>query len=383
MKKYYVLTSLLILPILIFSQTKFGNATKEELEMTSYEKDTTAAAVVLKKSGNMRFIVGSHGGFQLEYTEEKKIKILKAEALDPNSSNNVVDNKINYYVRSRKAQEDIKTLSGTTYNLEGGKIIKTKLSKENIFDEDLDEKDRRRKFTMPAAKVGSVVEYKYTIVSDFYYSLKDFYFQESIPVAEVDLEVIIPEYFKYNFNNQGYIRMDESKQIPINEKFYIKLDGGTSRGASGQIDCQATKYIFKVNDVPAAKNERFIWAIDDYISKISFELRSTHFPWSYDKPVTSTWENIDKELIEESAFGGNLKQTGLFKKEIEPGEITLERATEIVEQIKGRMKWNEYNSAFTSKLKKALEEGVGNNAEINFLLINALKPEGLMHFLFF
>lgn len=376
MKKYYLLSFLFLLSMLMPAQTKFGNTTKEELEMTSYENDTTAAAVVLKKSGYLRFQVSSQGNFQYEYTEEKKVKILKAEALEPGSSSNVVDNVINYYAISRTRQEDIKNLSATTYNLENGEIVKTKLSKENIFDEDVEGKWKRRKFTIPAAKVGSVIEYKYTITSDFIYDLKDFYYQESIPVMEVEFEAIIPEYLNYNLNNQGYVRMDVAKREPTTENFYIRLDGGARRGVSGALDCNATKYIFKASNVTAAKKETFLWTINDYISKTSFELRSTNFPGQMVKTYTTDWETIDKELLSDAIFGGNLKRSGWFKDEISNGETTIERASEILELIKSRVQWNKSNSLYSSKLKKALEEGVGSSADMNFLLINALTAAG-------
>lgn len=376
MKKNAILFFLLFLTSSVFSQTKFGNVTKGELDMTSYTEDTTAVAVVLAKKGRLKFILNNNEGtFQFEYVEEKRVKILKPEGL-----NYVADNAINYYVGSRTAKEEIRNLSGTTYNLENGKIVKTKLTKEHVFDEDIDGKFKVKKFTMPAAKVGSVIEYKYTLISDFFYELKDFYFQEGIPIHYVDFEAVIPEYFNYNLNTQGYISMDVSKKQDVSEQFRLSYKDSDGKLQSGNINCNSVKFTFAASKVPSMKEEPMLWTVNDYISKVSFELRSTRFPGGVTKPVTTTWENVDKELMERASFGSNLKNANWFKKEVKEGELTLENAYSIERMIKERVKWNERNGVFSSNLKKALNEGVGSCADMNFLLINALKAAGFNAF---
>jgi hypothetical protein len=332
----------------------------DELTMQVYPKDTTAAAVVLLKKGDARFKVSELYGFQFEYTLQVKIKILKTEGLD------WCNGDIEYYEAGNSSKEQIDGLSGTTYNLENGKIVKTKLSKEFITDEDIDNKYKVKKFSMPAAKVGSVIEYKYTIVSDFYYNLREFRFQESIPVAYTCYEAKIPEYFKYNVNFQGYVPL-KSVREPENESFHLR----------GQlISCSAEKIKSEGFDVPAMKKENYLWTINDYISKVSFELRSVYFPGSTIRNYSSSWTNIDKELLDSGSFGGNTKKAGMFKEEIQKGDINMERAREIQNMIKYRVKWNERNSLYPQNLKETLKTGLGNNADVNFLLINALKAGG-------
>lgn len=365
-----MLFSLLSCCIFIFSQSKFGKISNEELAMNTYEEDTTATALVLRKVGNIEFVINNKGAFQYEYTVEKRIKILKPEGLSS------ADQEIDYYVSSRDLKEEITNLSGTTYNLENGKVSKTKLTRKNIFDEDADGKWYRKKFTMPAAKVGSVIEYKYTVLSDFVYDLKDFFFQESLPVKEVAFEVTIPEYFNYHINTRGYVQFNSSKKELSNEVYRVSLDGGSKANQSGSITCNAIQYSFNSSDVPPAKNESFLWTLNDYISKVSFELRSTNFPGSMLKTYSSSWDKIDKELMDHSSFGKNLNRDSWFKNEIEKGDRTIARATEILCLLKNKIQWNKENRLLTSKLKKSLEEGVGNSADMNFLLINALSAGG-------
>ena len=368
--------ALLILFILIsmysyncYSQSKFGNATVEELSMTSYPQDTTAAAVMLLKKGDTRFVYSNLYGFQFEYTLQVKIKILKTEGLK------WCDEEIPYYQARTSSKEEIRGLSGTTYNLEDGKVIKTKLSKDFIFEEDTDNKQRLRKFTMPAAKVGSVIEYKYTIVSDFFYDLRDFNFQSSIPILYTSFEATLPEYFRYNLNTQGYVAVNPKKE-PVNETFHIQYKDDNGRTQATQIRCSADRYNFEATNVPAIKDQSYLWTINDYITKVSFELKSVQMPYSTVKNYSSTWDNIDKEIMESSQFGGNLKKADLFKDEISKGDVSFDRAKEIQNMVKYKVKWNELNAFYPKNLKDALKNGIGTSAEVNFLLINALQAGG-------
>lgn len=351
-------------------QSKFGQASQAELEMTTYEQDTTASAVILHKDGKLRFIVDERAGFQFEYTEEVKIKILKTDGLE------YANKELSYYVVDRINKEDIRSLSGTTYNLENGKVVKTKLSKENIFEEDSGTRWKVRKFTLPAAKVGSVIEYKYTMTSNFLYQLRDFFFQSSIPVDYVSFEATIPEYLTYNLNNQGYVRMDETDKKPVTERFIFRYNDSSGRMQMGDHTCSGDQYIFRTSKVPAAKQEVNLWTINDYISKVSFELRATNFPGSFYKSYSSSWEQIDSELLKSSSFGGNLKKANWFKDDVVKGDLTMANANAIVKMITDRVKWDDKSSVNVSNLKEALNKGIGNSADLNFLLINALDAGG-------
>lgn len=368
------LSNLLLLLFLLiggscFSQSKYGNVTMDELGMTVYSQDTTAAAVILLKTGETRFVYDELYGFQFEYTLRMKMKMLKNEGLE------LCNQSISFYRERPTVGEKITGLSGTTYNLEDSKIVKTKLSKDVIFEEETDKKWRLTKFTMPAAKVGSVVEFQYTLTSMYFYDLRDFVFQTWVPVAYTSYKITMPEYFHYNVNMQGYERI-ENKKTAANETFRVRYKDDSGRMQMENVHCGAQQMVFTGTDLPAIKNDSYLWSLDDYITKVSFELQSIRYPWATIKNLTTTWADIDKELFDLDDFGGNLKKTGLFKDEIAKSDLTLFQATAIQDLVKSKVVWNE-KSAFTpNSLKDALKDGVGNSADLNFLLINALKAGG-------
>ncbi|MFV0329426.1 MAG: DUF3857 domain-containing protein [Dysgonomonas sp.] len=371
MKKYLTVALMLCLCIASgasYAQSKYGNATADELNMTVYPQDTTASAVILLKKGDIRFVYNDLYGFQFEYSLQVKIKILKTEGLD------WCNQQIVYTESSRSMKEQINGLSGTTYNLENGNIVKAKLSKEFITDEDIDNKIKVKKFTMPAAKVGSVIEYKYTLVSDFYYDLRDFSFQESIPVAYTYFEAKLPEYFKYNINYQGYASL-KSEREPSNETFHIRYKDDDGRLQTGTVRCTAEMIKSEGKNIPALKKEAYLWTVNDYITKVSFELKSVQMPYSLTKNMSNSWENIDNDILS-SSFGGNMKKADLFKEVIAKGETTMERAKEIQDIVKQKVKWNDKRAASPGNLKDILKNGIGNTADMNFLLLNALQAGG-------
>lgn len=352
-----------------FSQSKYGNVTMDELNMTVYPQDTTAAAVILLKVGETRFSYSEQVGFQFEYTLQVKMKILKNEGLE------LCNQSISFYQETSTTGEKISGLSGTTYNLEDGKITKTKLSKDVIFEENTDKKWKLKKFTMPAAKVGSVVEFKYMLTSKYFYDLRDFVFQTWVPVAYTSYEITLPEYFYYNVNMQGYERVN-AKRKPVNETFQVSYKDDSGRLQIDNVRCSAEEITFVGENLPAIKNEPYLWALNDYITKVSFELQSIRYPWTTIKNITTTWADIDKELFSSSEFGGNTKKAGLFKDEITKSNLALQEAKTIQDLVKSKVKWNDKIAFSPNSLKDALKDGLGNSADMNFLLINALKAGG-------
>ena len=62
--------------------TKYGKVSREEVEMTSYQLDTSAVALVLYEDLNMFIDFNATGGFSLVRKKHMRIKILKEEGLD-------------------------------------------------------------------------------------------------------------------------------------------------------------------------------------------------------------------------------------------------------------------------------------------------------------
>ena len=105
---------------------KYGKPSKEELSLTSYAPDTTAAAIYLFHQGQSDFIY--HDGFQLTTEHWVRIKILKPQGVS------YADVSVPYYSPTDKdeGQERASEIEGCSYNMENGKCIKTPMKRESI-----------------------------------------------------------------------------------------------------------------------------------------------------------------------------------------------------------------------------------------------------------
>jgi hypothetical protein len=135
----------------VAQEVKFGKVTKKELEQKFYPLDSSANAVVLYKNHRVWFDYSSNQGWILHTEIHERIKLYNKDGFD------YATKKVHLYT---DAEDEACTIKATTYNLENGKITKTKLSKNGIFNEVLSKNWESKNFTLPNLKDGSVVEWK-------------------------------------------------------------------------------------------------------------------------------------------------------------------------------------------------------------------------------
>jgi hypothetical protein len=359
---------------------KFGKVSMDEMKMTVYDKDTTAEAVVLADYGDARIVFGADGYPQLSYNKHIRVKVLNTDGL----------HKADIVVRLYRKDSDKETLSGlkaVTYNLENGKIVTTKLSKKDVYNEEESKNWKLVKFALPNVKEGSVFEYKYEMKSPFIYTFQTWYFQDDIPVVWSEYRTSIPEY--YNFKNVfgGYISPAISETGSAAGKYTtsrITRSGmyvTKSKSESYSVDFtnHIKRWVF--NDVPAFKDEKFITTPRDYLAKVEFELQSTHFPGSMVKSYSKTWDKIVAELMTSEHFGTALNRKGIVKElteQINPADPPEKKIAMAYDLIKKQIKWNGKNSIYANtSLRATFNKNEGNTAEINLLLVNLLRSVGI------
>ena len=315
---------------------KYGKPTMEELKMTTYAPDTAATAVVLYSKNNARYDL-LNNDFRLVYTYEIKIKVLKSEGAS------YADIIIPYYSKERGGgtmKENITQLDASAYNLEDGKIVRTKMKRDLVFEERLNKSYMQIKFSIPAVREGTVFEYKYQLNSDFYYSINHWEAQRSIPVIHTQYDITIPEYFLFNLDMRGSHSLnmkDQSESLSYTLHY--------QNGQVEQLLCTGRHLSFTGKQLPALRPDKYVWCADDYMSGVGFELRGINFPGSLYKSFTNTWETIDKMLLEDEDFGSLLKMRNPYRDEMTA--LALDKLTDRQDKIaaiytflKKKMSWN-------------------------------------------
>jgi hypothetical protein len=105
------------------SPIKFGKITDPEIQMTVYDKDTSAEAVIIADYGSAEIRYSEQTWFQLYISRHKRIKILKNDGLE------WAKGTIRLYRSNNGKDEDLTTFKASTYNMEEGKLVETKFSK--------------------------------------------------------------------------------------------------------------------------------------------------------------------------------------------------------------------------------------------------------------
>jgi transglutaminase-like putative cysteine protease len=340
----------------------FGQVKLSELDMTSYPKDTSAAAVVLQEFGEAYL---NQDNMRLEYVYHVKLKILRQPGLK-------YGNVEVYLHRQSSNEEAITTFKASSFNYENNRIVETKMEGGSRFRQELGEYTVVQNYAIPNVKVGSVIEYTYTKVSPWLQNFHPWEFQDDIPKVLSEYWALIPAYYQYSITLIGYLKLASNEAITEKECFNM---------GRGPVDCSRMKYMMK--DIPAFVSEKYMSARSNHISRLNFELQTVYHPDGRVDNVTKEWKDAAEELKREARFGGQIRKgTNFLGDEIAPvvGNATdpLEKARKVYDFIKGHFKWNGVNGKYSANgVKKAFDAGEGNVGDINLALIAAMRAADL------
>lgn len=351
--------------VTVFAQKyDLGKVTIEELSQTEHplEKEAPATFLFSKCRNYMDYF---NGNFMLITEVEVKIKIYNKEGYDWASVT------VPLYQDGTTA-ETVDFSNAYTYTLVNGKVEKTKLKKEGEFSERINKYRVLKKITMPNVSEGCIIEYKYQIRSPFISSVNDWYFQKTVPVDYSSFSLTTPEYFRYNTNMRGYI---------FPKKTTTKSERTQTSGTS-RFNYTEENNTYTMHNVPSIQQEEFVSNIRNYMASISHELMSIQYPNQPPKFFSTSWEEVTKNIYENDNFGGELKRTGYFEKDIESGisgnKSRDEKVAFLFDYVKNNIKWNEnYGYYCDEGVRNAYKNKTGNAAEINLILTAMLRHAGV------
>ena len=383
MKRILLYSVLLVCNLSISQEFKLGKVSIEELKETQHPKDTAAVAAILFKTGSVQFDYSQDKGFDLTSIIKIRIKIYKKEGYE-------YANYIQNFYKGSNAKETVSFSDAVTYNLVDGKIEKTKLKSDGMFEETINKYWGRKKISMPNVKEGSIIELECTIKSDRIRTIDEWEFQTDIPVNYSEFKTYIPEYFVYAPNQKGFIFpkvVVEKKDRKINYTYRSNASpglGGNALSSKSNEELKFTETIttYIANDMPAMKDESYVNNIKNYTSSISLELSMIQYPQQVPEFFTTDWEKVVKTIYDSDDFGTELNKTGYFEEDLKVilKDITKrdEKIMAIFNFVKSKVKWNNYTGySCDDGVKRAYKDGTGNVAEINLMLTAMLRFAGV------
>jgi transglutaminase-like putative cysteine protease len=357
-------------------QVKFGEVSSRDFATTIYSIDSNASAVIIADMGSTKVVGNSKGGFSLEFKNYRRAQVLTKSGYDISSVT------IGIYTEG-EAEEKLSKLRAVTYNLQDGEVIETKLEpKSSVFENRINKNWVIKTFTFPNVKEGSIIEYEYTLRSDFLFNLKSWEFQGEFPRLWSEYKVTVPEFYYYVTMTQGYLPFYIKEQKGGASNFNVSDD--RSAGASNRSNFTAgiTEYRWVMKDVPALKEESYTSTLSNHIAKIEFQLSELRYPLT-PKNVMATWPETCEDLLKDEDFGYQLSRDNPWLNDV-MGVATrgaandLEKAKNIYAYIRDNMTCTNYNrTRLEQPLKNILKNRNGSEAEINLLLIAMLRKAGL------
>lgn len=342
---------------------KWNQIPEEDLQMTIYEPDSSAAAVVLADHGQI--IVELEGSaVYYRYKRHRRIKVLDPEGF---KKANVV---ISYYT-DKKSAETITYLRGQTFAPDGKKVV---IPNKDILENPINEFYAEKRFSFPNIQAGSVLEYRYEIVSPRITDLREWYFQEDIPVRSSRLKVEIPNAFKYVYLFQGNQQLN---QIGKDDRA-IDVRGNTITKTKDNV--------YQMVNVPALKTENYITTINDHRARLRFQLKEIQFPMGHSKTYLHSWNEVSKTLMSRAAFGQQFTDEKMFAAWINPETNKIlsadlsdwEKATALHQYVSKTIKWNKrYRFLVNKTLNDVFLTKSGNSGEINLIYLALLRKAGI------
>ncbi|HXB91571.1 MAG TPA: DUF3857 domain-containing protein, partial [Puia sp.] len=315
------------------------------------------------------------GGFWVVFKHSERIKIINKNGFDAATI------QIPLYVNG-STSEKVYNLKAITYNLENGKVVETKLDDASIFTNKDGKNLIEKKFTFPALKEGSIIEYSYTQQSEFLFNMQPWQFQGRYPCLWSEYQAAIPDFFHYVILSQGYLAFNINTTSSGNVSFHLTIPGeGGGRSESQDIDDNVVYHRWVIRNVPPLKLEPFTTTLSNYVAKVEFQLNSYMFPRSPYHDMMGNWNTLSKTLLEADYFGAELDRgNGWLDDDMKvitkDSKNSLEKAQKIYAYLRDNFTCTQHAGMEKSNsLKTVFKNRSGNVAEINLLLIAMLRHE--------
>ncbi len=353
---------------------KFGNVSAKDFATTIYPIDSNAHAVVIADIGYSTVEGNNKNSVSVFFKRYRRVHILNKNAFD-------VASQSIYLGKDGQDEEEIEKIKAVTYNLENGKVVETKLDTKNgVFKENLNRQTVVKKFTLPNIKEGSIIEYEYTVKSDFFWHLDPWAFQGPYPVLWSEYNLELPEFLGYTFLSRGYKKYDIADKKTRSTFFVITDTRGTGASERSQFNANVTDHRWVIKNVPALKEENFTSALKNHITRIEFQLAELRPPYAY-KNFVQSWSKVTTDLLRSESFGEKIaRDNGWLDEYTEPlvadAKSDLEKARRIYYYVRNNFTCTDYSDFYADQtLRNVVKTKKGTVSEINLLLTAMLKHE--------
>ena len=338
---------------------EFGKVTIDELQMNECPFEKAAGAVNLVKTAKISFEIGFLAIPKLSTEYRVRIKIFDEREFK------AANIRIPYVSKSRSSK--ITDIEAYIFYLDSaGKIVKEKLDKKDVFNENTKAKKAVNyvAFTFPNVKKGCIIEYRYTRIDKNSLRVEPWLFQDLLPTAFSRVEAVIPAYLKMKYH---VLVSDPIERDSSEKKYYKSIYNEEMRG-------------FTMRNIRSFRIEPMMSALKNNLQRIEFMLLPAFSAVSlfggndnlnfYNGLLLHAryfGHQIDKHIFETDAFIDSVKTLSGNEAKI----------SSVYNYVRKNIEWNNEFSFFCDSLEECLKNRSGNSADMNLLLINLLRRAGV------
>ena len=373
--RFWLTIFLAFIQLTLFAQQnlleKFGAVQLSHFYPSTYAIDSHASAVVLFDKGHTKIEGNSKGWFSASFVRHKVLRVLTKDGLDEANIELLL-------LKKGKNEEKLEELKAVTYNLHKGKLKATKLERKDVYRRMGNKEEQVIRFAMPDVREGSIIEFEYTVTSDYYWQIDPWYFQSHLPTLWSEYVFSVPQFFTYTFLYHGYQPFWISEKRESRGQFVFTSDQGVGPTQRTNFSAAVTDFRWVKKDVAPFKEEVFTSSPENNIAKIEFSLASQTEPLE-PRDFRNTWQAIVEELEETENFGKAIDDAEAWlKNEVSPiiQDVVSqkEKAAKIYRFVRDHFFCtNDKGIAIETPLKKVWLTKRGSVAEINLLLLAMLR----------
>lgn len=360
-----------LLPRQSFSQNL---VTADSLDTSLYTiEDSSYGELILHDIGSYT-VVSQEGVLTSRYEYQKRWKILdkKGESFqetitfDPGvSAEELIELKVTTYTPIGEGTYEAEEISPATFEKEVSSIAYT------------------LKHLIKDPTPGMIIDYEYVIVSPDLHFPRPWKFQHFVPCRLSEYTTAVPRKFSYwSTLNRSYFPIETKEEfynIPNSGaiSYYDPLIPGIDLSL-GEGEIIYDKRTFYSVNVPAMENEPYLPSLEDYIPKLSMQIKENFSPGRRgQKKFILDWENFNERFMQSENFGAYLEPISSL--EVTAKKLTFkaknnrERIKILYDFVRDNIEWDGTYTLFPSDLEYAMEVRKGTNSDVNFLLLSMLK----------
>lgn len=338
----------------------------QHLSSASYDIGPDASAIVLFERTEVE-ISEEYAIYARKETVHRVIRILKSDAISSTAGNLA---NIRVFVPQDDIHHAVTKIKATTYNLENGTITESKLAAQDIFKKNDGKAGYEISFSMPNAKVGSIIEYSYEMKAKFTGSTETWQIQELYPKLVTEFQFRYTDHFA--FTSIANVRQPQ-------KEFTSEIDAAKSPDEfchvkrTDRFDQVFYSSFWSRKNVSVVSSEPFVHNMNNMEERIELQLTGTRSAEGA-KSFNHTWEKINKQFWDTEGLGKEITGNNNYMDDVTDSikkltQDQLERAKLIYSFVRNNFSIDNSRSYSSKKgVYETFKKRQGSKYEINLLL---------------